>query len=74
MNLLAYFDNNADSGSPDEGFNATLNDITKQLMGMKDSELRTMPTDLRNVLLEEAHAGRLNQDLARRLIQVFEGK
>ena len=74
MNLLAYFDNNANSGSPDESFNATLNGITKQLMGMKDSELRTMPNDLRNLLLEEAHAGRLDQDLARRLIRVLEGK
>ena len=74
MNLLAYFNNNADSGSPDESFNATLNGITKQLMGMKDSELRTMPNDLRNLLLEEAHSGRLDQELARRLIHVFEGK
>jgi len=74
MNLLAYFDNNTDNGSPDESFKDTLNDIAKQLMSMKDSELRTMPTDLRNVLLEAAHAGRLDQDLARRLIRVFEGK
>lgn len=74
MNLLAYFNNKADNRSSDEGFNATLNDIAKQLMSMKDSELRTMPNDLRNVLMEEAYAGRLDQDLARRLIRVFEGK
>lgn len=51
-----------------------LNDITKQLMGMKDGELCTIPNDLKNVLLEEAHVGRLDQDLAIRLIRVFEGK
>lgn len=74
MNLLAYFDNKADSGSSDEGIDAMLNDITKQLMSMKDGELRTIPNELKNVLLEEAHIGRLDQDLAIRLIRVFEGK
>ena len=74
MNLLAYFDNNTDNGSSDESFKATLNDIAKQLTGMKDSGLLTMPNDIRNVLLEAAHAGRLDQELARRLIRVFEGK
>lgn len=58
----------------DDGFQKALDDMTEQLMGISDADLRKMPSDMRDVLLSEAHAGHLDKELAQRLIHVFEGR
>ncbi len=58
----------------DEDYQYGMDMLTKHFMSLGDDSLMKLPQHIRDALLNEAHAGRMDKELGERLIRIFEGK
>lgn len=69
MELFEHFSNGF-NGSEDE----MIGDLVAQLSQLSDDELRSMPDDMRSIMLEAVYSGRIGMAFGKRLIRVLGGK
>lgn len=69
LDLFEHF-SNVGNASQDE----MLSELVEQLSQLSDAELRSLPSDFRDMLLDAARAGQFEAALEKRLIHLFGGK